>query len=95
MSNSRSHEVSVLYLLPLRLIVGATFLFAGGSKIASGGLGAAYESTLYEIVSANLENAYAFYRPFLESVGSLVRRGSVARPLQQFQQRLSAHRNPG
>ncbi len=68
MSNSNSHEVSVLYLLPLRLIIGASFLFAGGSKIASGGLGAAYESTLYELVSSNLENAYAFYRPFLESV---------------------------
>ena len=68
MTSSKAHSVSVLCLLPLRLSVGVAFLVAGQGKIAAGNWGAAYESTLLEFVSSNLENAYAFYRPFLESV---------------------------
>jgi hypothetical protein len=36
MTTSKTHEVSVLYLLPLRLSIGIAFLFAGGQKIAAG-----------------------------------------------------------
>ena len=68
MSTSKTHSVSVLCLLPLRLSVGVAFLVAGQDKIAAGNWGAAYEASLYDFVSSNLENAYAFYRPFLESV---------------------------
>ena len=68
MTTSKTHEVSVLYLLPLRLSIGFSFLFAGGNKISTGNWGAAYESSLYDFVSSNLEIAYVFYRPFLESV---------------------------
>ncbi len=68
MTTSKNHEVSVLYLLPLRLSVGFSFLLAGGNKVSTGNWGAAYESSLYDFVSSNLELAYAFYRPFLESV---------------------------
>lgn len=68
MTTSKIHEVSVLYLLPLRLSVGLAFLIGGQEKISSGNWGAAFESRLFEFASANLENAYAFYRPFLESV---------------------------
>lgn len=68
MTTSKNHEVSVLYLLPLRLSVGFSFLFAGGNKISTGNWGAAYESSVYDFASSNLEIAYAFYRPFLESV---------------------------
>ena len=68
MTTSKTHSVSVLCLLPLRLSVGVAFLVAGQGKIAAGNWGAAYEATLMEFVSSNLENAYAFYRPFLESV---------------------------
>ena len=68
MSTSKTHSVSALYLLPLRLSVGVAFLVAGQSKIAAGNWGAAYESTLLEFVSSNLASAYGFYRPFLESV---------------------------
>lgn len=68
MTSSKTHSVSVLCLLPLRLSIGVAFLVAGQGKIAAGNWGAAYESSLYEFVSSNLENAYAFYRPFLESV---------------------------
>jgi uncharacterized membrane protein YphA (DoxX/SURF4 family) len=68
MTTPKTHEVSVLYLLPLRLSVGFSFLFAGGNKISMGNWGAAYESSLFEFVTSNLEFAYHFYRPFLESV---------------------------
>jgi len=67
MTSSKTHSVSVLCLLPLRLTVGVAFLIAGQRKIAAGNWGAAYESSLYDFVMANLENAHAFYRPFLES----------------------------
>lgn len=68
MSHDKTHEVSVLYLLPLRLSVGAALLFSGASKISTGGWGAAYAPKLSEFVSANVANAFDFYRPFLESV---------------------------
>lgn len=68
MTNSKTHEVSVLYLLPLRLSVGAALLFAGGNKISAGGWGAAYANQLSEFVSANIPNAFTFYQPFLESL---------------------------
>jgi thiosulfate dehydrogenase (quinone) large subunit len=68
MTSSKPHSVSALCLLPLRLSVGVAFLVAGQGKIAAGNWGAAYESTLLQFVSSNLENAYTFYRPFLESV---------------------------
>jgi thiosulfate dehydrogenase [quinone] large subunit len=68
MTSSKTHSVSVLCLLPLRLSIGVAFLVAGQGKISAGNWGAAYESSLYDFVMANLENAYAFYRPFLESI---------------------------
>jgi len=68
MSSSSTHTVSGLYLLPLRLIVGLSFLIGGQAKIASGNWGAAFELELFDFVSLNLENAFNFYRPFLESV---------------------------
>ncbi len=67
MSTSKTHSVSVLLLLPLRLSVGLAFLIGGQSKLAAGNWGAAYESSLHDFVLSNLENAYGFYRPFLES----------------------------
>jgi len=68
MSTSNTHSVSVHFLLPLRLTIGLAFLVSGQQKVAAGNWGAGYESRLYEFVVANLENAYSFYRPFLESV---------------------------
>ena len=68
MSASKTHSVSVLFLLPLRLSIGLSFLISGQQKFAAGDWGAAYGTTLHEIAVANLENAFAFYRPFLESV---------------------------
>ena len=68
MSNPKTHSVSVLCLLPLRLAVGIAFLVAGQAKIAAGNWGAAYEINVREFVTANLENAFQFYRPVLESV---------------------------
>jgi hypothetical protein len=35
MSHDKAHEVSVLYLLPLRLSVGAALLFSAASKISA------------------------------------------------------------
>jgi thiosulfate dehydrogenase [quinone] large subunit len=67
MTSSKTHSISVLCLLPLRLSVGVAFLVAGQGKIAAGNWGAAYESALYDFVLSNLENAFSFYRPFLES----------------------------
>lgn len=68
MTSEKTHSISVLALLPLRLSIGLSFLIAGQAKIAAGNWGAAYESNLREFVNTNLENAYNFYRPFLESV---------------------------
>jgi thiosulfate dehydrogenase [quinone] large subunit len=68
MTTSKTHEVSVLYLLPLRLSVGFSFLVAGGNKIATGNWGAAYETSLFDFVFSNLEITHDFYRLFLESV---------------------------
>ena len=68
MSTSSTHSVPVLFLLPLRLTMGLAFLVAGQQKVAAGNWGAAYEPRLNEFVTSNLENAYSFYRPFLESV---------------------------
>ncbi len=68
MTAPKTHSVSVLYLLPLRLTVGVAFLVGGQGKIAAGNWGAAYEPSLREFVMANLENAYSFYRPVLESL---------------------------
>ena len=68
MATSKTHSVSVLYLLPLRLAVGLSFLITGQAKVASGNWGAAYATSLTEFINSNIENAFAFYRPFLESV---------------------------
>ena len=68
MATSKAHSVSVLYLLPLRLAVGLSFLITGQAKVASGNWGAAYATSLTEFINTNIENAFAFYRPFLESV---------------------------
>jgi len=68
MATSKTHSVSVLYLLPLRLAVGLSFLITGQAKVAAGNWGAAYATNLTEFINANIENAFAFYRPFLESV---------------------------
>ncbi len=68
MSSEKTHSVSVLALLPLRLSLGLSFLIAGQTKIASGNWGAAFETSLREFVVANLENTFSFYRPILESV---------------------------
>ena len=57
----------LVYLLPLRLFVGASFLFAGEFKISQGAWGADYAPNLEEFVTGNLDSAYSFYRPFLES----------------------------
>ena len=67
MTTTKTHSVSVLLLLPLRLSIGLSFLVAGQQKIAAGNWGAGYETRLTEFVTANLDNAFAFYRPFLES----------------------------
>lgn len=67
MSTSKTHSVSVVFLLPLRLSVGLAFLVAGQSKLAAGRWGLGYATSLQEFVTAHLENAFAFYRPFLES----------------------------
>ena len=68
MSTSNTHSVPVLLLLPLRLAVGLTFLIGGQAKIAAGGWGTAYAPELEAFVTNNLENAYSFYRPLMESV---------------------------
>ena len=68
MTAPKTHSISVLLLLPLRLSVGLAFLVAGQEKLAAGDWGAAYGTSLYEFVVAHLETAFAFYRPFLESI---------------------------
>lgn len=66
MTTEKTHRVPVLYLLPLRLVIGLAFMVSGQSKIAEGGWGAAYETSLIDFLNANLANAFSFYRPFLE-----------------------------
>lgn len=68
MSTSNTHSVPVHLLLPLRLSVGLAFLIGGQAKIAVGGWGTAYATNLTAFLTSNLENAYSFYRPVLESV---------------------------
>ena len=61
-------QFPMIYLLPLRLFVGASFMFAGEFKVSQGAWGADYAPNLREFVEGNLESAYGFYRPFLESI---------------------------
>lgn len=68
MTSEKTHSVPVILLLPLRLSVGLAFLIAGQAKIAAGGWGTAYAAELNSFVTSNLDNAYGFYRPFLESI---------------------------
>ena len=68
MTTSSTHSIPLIYLLPLRLSVGLSFLIAGEHKISMGGWGVAYELTLRDFVTSNLDNAYHMYRPFLETV---------------------------
>ena len=68
MTLSTEHLTPLRYLLPLRLWVGISFLLAGQNKISKGGLGAGYAQSVENFVNSNLESAYSFYRPFLESV---------------------------
>ena len=68
MTTSKTHSVPVILLLPLRLSVGLAFLISGQSKIAAGSWGAGYATKFSELLTFNLESAYSFYRPFLESV---------------------------
>lgn len=49
------------------MFIGLSFLINGQAKVAMGNWGAAFETTLIDFVSSNLDNAYTFYRPFLES----------------------------
>ena len=63
----RNIQSPLIYLLPLRVFVGASFLFAGEFKISQGAWGANYAPNLKEFVEGNLESAYSFYQPFLES----------------------------
>lgn len=58
----------LIYLLPLRLWVGLSFLIAGENKISKGNWGTNYADSVTGFVSSNIENTYGFYRPFLESV---------------------------
>jgi len=66
MTSEKTHSVSVLALIPLRLSIGLSLLVAGQQKIASGNWGAAFEAELTDFINANLGNAFEFYRPFLE-----------------------------
>ena len=68
MTSSKTHAVPVVLLLPLRLSVGLSFLINGQAKVATGNWGAAYATQLSDFLTTNLENAYSFYRPFVESV---------------------------
>ena len=68
MTTSKTHSVPVILLLPLRLSVGLAFLISGQSKIAAGSWGAGYATEFSEFLTFNLESAYGFYRPFIESV---------------------------
>jgi thiosulfate dehydrogenase [quinone] large subunit len=61
-------SIPLIHLWPLRIWVGLSFVLAGENKISRGGLGTEYASGVEGFVNGNLENAYAFYRPFLESV---------------------------
>ncbi len=68
MSTSKPNSFPLIYLLPLRLFVGLSFMIAGQDKISMGNWGAAYATKLYDFALANLDNAFSIYRPFLESV---------------------------
>lgn len=68
MTSEKTHSVQVFLLLPLRLAVGLAFLIGGQAKIAVGGWGTGYATELNAFITSNLENAYGFYRPVLESV---------------------------
>ncbi len=57
-----------LYLLPLRLWVGLSFILAGANKLGKGNFGGGFADSVQSFVTGNLENAYGFYKPFLESV---------------------------
>ncbi len=61
-------EFPLIYLWPLRVWVGASFLFAGEFKISQGAWGADYASNLEEFIKGNIDDAYGFYQPFLESI---------------------------
>jgi len=63
-----SPVVPLIYLLPLRLWVGASFVIAGRFKIIQGAWGGDYAPMVEEHVVENLDKAFDFYRPFLESV---------------------------
>lgn len=58
----------LVYLLPLRLWVGLSFILAGENKLSKGDWGAQYADNVSGFVNANVENAFGFYQPFLESV---------------------------
>lgn len=62
------HLTPLIYLWPLRIWVGLSFLIAGENKISKGAWGAEYAASVEGFVSNNVENAYGLYRPFLESV---------------------------
>ena len=68
MSTSNTHSVPVLLLLPLRLSVGLAVLIGGQAKINSGGWGTAYAAELTAFLTSNLEKAFGFYRPVIESI---------------------------
>jgi len=68
MTTSKTHSVPVILLLPLRLSVGLAFLISGQGKIGAGNWGAGYATEFSEFLTFNLESAYGFYRPFIESV---------------------------
>ena len=61
-------QTRLVYLLPLRLFVGLSFILAGQNKIGRGDFGAAYAESVQGYVQGNLENAFGFYRPFLEGI---------------------------
>ena len=68
MTTSKLHSFPLIYLLPLRLSVGLSFMISGQQKLSMGDWGAAYATNLYDFVLFNLDNAYSIYQPFLESV---------------------------
>jgi uncharacterized membrane protein YphA (DoxX/SURF4 family) len=55
------------YLVPLRLWVGLSFLLAGQNKLKKD-WGSGYADSVQQYVAGNLDNAYGFYRSFLENV---------------------------
>ena len=61
-------SIPLYYLLPLRLWVGLSFVIAGQNKLGRGNWGADFAPNVEGFISSNLENAWGFYRPFLEGV---------------------------